>query len=68
MKRLLLLSVLILAGCDPYYNSIRFTAEDTRHLCDVAGGELDNSSIQIGLTKGIFYDSYTITSTCVRNK
>ena len=68
MKKLVLLSILLLAGCDLYDNSIRFTAEDTRHLCDVAGGELDNSSIQIGLTKGIFYDSYTITSTCVRNK
>ncbi|QXV80490.1 hypothetical protein bas28_0165 [Escherichia phage IrmaTschudi] len=68
MKRLLLLSVLILAGCDSYDDNVRFTAEDTKHLCDVAGGELDYSSIQIGLTKGIFYDSYTITSTCVRNK
>ena len=68
MKKLVFLSILLLAGCNPYDNSMRFTAEDTRHLCDVAGGELDNSSIQIGLTKGIFYDSYTITSTCVRNK
>lgn len=51
MKRLLLLSVLILAGCDSYDDNMRFTAEDTKHLCDVAGGELDYSSIQIGLTK-----------------
>ncbi|UUT40822.1 hypothetical protein [Salmonella phage GSP001] len=68
MKKLVFLSILLLAGCNPYDNSMRFTAEDTKHLCDVAGGKLDNSSIQIGLTKGIFYDSYTITSTCVRNK
>lgn len=67
MKKLVFLSTLLLAGCDSYDDNMRFTAEDTKHLCDVAGGELDYSSIQIGLTKGPFWDTITITSTCVRN-
>lgn len=67
MKKLILLSVLILTGCNPAEQGIRFTAEDTKQLCDVANGKIDNSSIQIGITKGPFWDTITITSTCVRN-
>lgn len=67
MRKLILLSVLILAGCNPMDEGIRFSAKDTENLCAVGNGKLDNSSFQIGITKGPFWDTITITSTCVRN-
>lgn len=68
VKLLLLIPVLLLTACNPMDYGVRFEAKDIKELCTIAKGTLDDSSLQIGVTKGLLGDSIVITQTCVRKE
>ncbi|ATI99488.1 hypothetical protein [Salmonella phage SP01] len=66
MKKLILLSVLLLAGCNPFDKGIRIQYEDIKYLCEQSGGVINTETYQIGVSKGIVLDTVVITQTCDR--
>lgn len=64
-KSILLVFLLTLSGCkmnNPF--DPNFSGEDVKEVCAHAGGTLDQQAIHIGVNKGLFTSSMTITWKC----
>lgn len=69
MKKLILVSVLLLTGCkfDPMLLNpfdLRFTIEDMGKACTDVGGTINKDHMFVGMSRTMFTSSITMTIQC----